>query len=182
MNNINRSIHRVTADDRFATLFIGVYDDESCLLTYVNAGHDPPVIFRPSTAAFGDRDRKVPADATPADGDPCTPAPIEAVKLENGGLLLGVDPNFDYRTSSHALRDGDVILCDTDGMKEAMDKQGQMYGADRLTHVVASHYGDPAEMIIDRIFQDVEIFVGGNPQADDMTLVVGKLSTLPAQS
>jgi sigma-B regulation protein RsbU (phosphoserine phosphatase) len=167
MISINRSLHRVTADDRFATLFVGVYDEETRLLTYVNAGHDPPVIFRRPAASRDESNR----------GGPEGIVPIESVRLENGGLLLGVDPEFDYRISSHTLRDGDVLVCETDGLKEAMDTEGQMYGADRLARTVASHHDESAERIIDRVFQDVETFVGGEPPADDMTLVVGTVST-----
>ena len=167
MISINRSLHRVTADDRFATLFVGVYDEETRLLTYVNAGHDPPVIFR-RPAAWRDESNRGGQEGI---------VPIESVRLENGGLLLGVDPEFDYRISSHTLRDGDVLVCETDGLKEAMDTEGQMYGADRLARTVASHHDESAERIIDRVFQDVETFVGGEPPADDMTLVVGTVST-----
>ena len=74
------------------------------------------------------------------------------------------------------MRDGDVLVCETDGLKEAMDTEGQMYGADRLARTVASHHGESAEWIIDRVFQDVETFVGGKPPADDMTLVIGTVS------
>lgn len=167
MISINRSLHRVTADDRFATLFVGVYDEKTGLLTYVNAGHDPPVIFRRRAARCEEGDRR----------DPEGGISIEAVKLENGGLLLGVDPEFAYTVSSHQMREGDVLVCETDGLQEAMDMEGQMYGADRLAQAVASHHGESAERIIDRVFQDVEAFTGGQPPADDMTLVVGTVST-----
>jgi sigma-B regulation protein RsbU (phosphoserine phosphatase) len=181
MNNINRSLHLVTAEDKFATLFIGIYDEESSLLTYVNAGHEPPLIFRRSAAEAGGNDREPSPDAR-ALPQPSPGGGVEAMRLQNGGLLLGVDPTFTYHTSSHAMRDGDVIVCDTDGMKEATDRRGQMYGAERLTHVVASHHGDSAEEIHGRIFRDVESFVGGGPQADDMTLVVGRVSMRPVLS
>lgn len=54
-----------------------------------------------------------------------------------------------------------------------------MYGADRLAHIVAFHHGESAEKTHGRIFQDIETFVGGELQADDMTLVVGTVSTHP---
>jgi serine phosphatase RsbU (regulator of sigma subunit) len=179
MNNVNRSLHRVTADDRFATLFIGVYDEQNCLLTYVNAGHDPPVVFQFPTATARGGQREILQDARPIHRVTGTITPIDAVKLETGGLLLGVDPNFAYQTMSHKLHDGDILVCDTDGMKDAMDHQGRMYGADKLIHVVASHYRESAERIIDVIFQDVERFAGQKAQTDDITLVVGKVSVCP---
>ncbi|MCI0484142.1 MAG: serine/threonine-protein phosphatase [candidate division NC10 bacterium] len=176
MNNINRSLHLVTADDRFATLFIGIYDDESRLLTYVNAGHDPPVIFRRAMAADAGTRHGILEGIDMSVQARVTPPSIEVIKLENGGLLLGVDPEFAYQTLSEKLHDGDVLLLDTDGMKEAMDARQEMYGAERLTHIVASHHGESAEEIHDRIFADVEAFVGGEPQTDDMTLVIGTVS------
>lgn len=181
MNNINRSLHRVTADDKFATLFIGVYDEEQRQLTYVNAGHDSPVIYRLHTATSDTHSQNKLPSARMVPGTPFgTVSSVEAMKLENGELLLGVDPGFEYHTASRTLRDGDVLVCDTDGIKEAFDKRGQMYGSERLADVVVSHHGESAEKILDHILQDVETFVSGEPQADDMTLIVGTVGGRPS--
>ncbi|MBE0558297.1 MAG: serine/threonine-protein phosphatase, partial [Proteobacteria bacterium] len=133
MNNINRSLHRVTADDKFATLFIGVYNEENHLLTYVNAGHDPPVIFRLPEVEQKTTLPEIVRQARSLPQTPFTETAVEALKLRNGGLLLGVDPNYEYCTSIQELRHGDVFVSDTDGMKEAMNQHGEMYGAERLT-------------------------------------------------
>ncbi len=182
MNNINRSLHRVTADDRFATLFLGVYNEEDCLLTYVNAGHAPPLVFRPSTAHGAGSNLSPPQARSTAERPPQIPDSIEVLKLESGGLLLGVAPDFVYHESSLKLVAGDVFVCETDGITEAKDRTGKMYGSDRLPLIVASHHAESAERIHDRIFRDVESFVGDEPQADDMTLVVGTVSREPALS
>lgn len=181
MSTINRSLHLVTAEDKFATLFIGIYNEENSLLTYVNAGHDPPLVFRRPAASAGGVHRRLPGEVG-AGPQTLSEAAVEAMRLKNGGLILGVDPTFTYHTSSHTMRDGDVIVCDTDGMKEATDRRGRMYGAERLSRVVASYHGESAEEIHGRIFRDVESFVAGGPQADDMTLVVGRVSNRPALS
>jgi serine phosphatase RsbU (regulator of sigma subunit) len=175
MGNVNRSLHLVTADDKFASLFIGIYDEEHRRLTYVNAGHNPPVIFRRSAAMAEEGRQEFLAGSRPiSETRPTTP--IEAVKLQNGGLLLGVESDHEYRTWSQTLQDGDVFVCHTDGVEEAMNKSEEMYGGDRLAHVVASHHGERAEEIHARIFHDIEAFVGEEHRADDMTIVVGKVS------
>jgi len=177
MASINRSLHLATGDDKFATLFIGVYDRETCLLTYVNAGHDPPVLFRSSQAQAQTGAADISLGGPPALSELFVGPALEAVKLQNGGLLLGVDPDVQYDTSTQKLRDGDVIVCDTDGVKEAMNKHGEMYGADRLIQVVTSNHGQPARQIHNLIFQDIESFTGNVPQGDDMTLIVGRLGS-----
>lgn len=96
------------------------------------------------------------------------------MKLQNGALLLGVDPAFAYHTSVQKLLQGNVIVCDTHGVKEAMNEGGEMYGADRLTRIEASNHEHSARHIHTLIFHDIEKFVGKEPQVDDMTLVVGK--------
>ena len=175
IRTVNRSLHLSTADDKFATLFIGVYDDENQELSYVNAGHDAPVVLRWNGSARGaDRSiaRQVRAAAEPAhrgNGLPWT------VKLKAGGLLLGVDPDAEYVVHVQTLRSGDILVCDTDGVKEARNGLGEMYGLERLAHVVSEHRQEPPGRIYSQVLDDIERFVGTEPQFDDMTLVIGKV-------
>jgi serine phosphatase RsbU (regulator of sigma subunit) len=175
ISKVNRSLHLSTADDKFATLFIGVYDDENQTLTYVNAGHDPPVIFRWNPAEDLTTTPTLPWDERSNSQELPTGAPSEIMKLQAGGLLLGVDPDAEYTTIVQRLQHGDIIVCDTDGVKEAKNEHGEMYGSERLTQIVASNQGKSSTQLHNLVISDIERFVGKEPQFDDMTLVIGKV-------
>lgn len=175
IRTVNRSLHLSTAEDRFATLFIGVYDEESHQLSYVNAGHDTPVILRWNGTPHAD-DATSPVGLLPeaepklrANGAPAI------MRLQNGGMLLGVDPDAEYRVEYQTLRPGDLLVCDTDGVKEARNEKGEMYGLERLTDTVAHHRDQSPMRIHGQVLDDIERFVGAEPQYDDMTLIVGKV-------
>jgi sigma-B regulation protein RsbU (phosphoserine phosphatase) len=175
IRTVNGSLHLSTADDRFATLFIGVYDDENQELTYVNAGHDPPVLLRWNGPARGTgrslarEARSAVEPALPENGVPTI------IKLKPGGMLLGVDPAAEYTVNMQTFQPGDILVCDTDGVKEARNGLEEMYGLERLTHVVSEHRQQPLSAIYSQVLDDIERFVGTEPQFDDMTLVIGKV-------
>ena len=66
-------------------------------------------------------------------------------------------------------------MCDTDGVKEARNSLEEMYGLERLAHVVSEHRQQPPSGIYSQVLDDIEKFVGTEPQFDDMTLVIGKV-------
>ncbi|MGB6647520.1 MAG: PP2C family protein-serine/threonine phosphatase [Bacteroidota bacterium] len=175
IRTVNRSLHLSTADDKFATLFIGVYDDESQELTYVNAGHDAPIVLRWNDPPRGTgwplarQLRSAAESPLPENGVPTI------IKLKAGGLLLGVDPAAEYVVDVQTLHSGDILVCDTDGVKEARNELGEMYGLERLAHVVSEHRERPSRRIYSQVLDDIERFVGTEPQFDDMTLVIGKV-------
>ncbi len=175
LSTVNRSLHLSTAEDKFATLFIGIYDEKRRTLTYVNAGHDPPTLFRRGVSAHPVRlpETSPHMDSPPGDHIPGTL--FDAVKLEPGGLLLGVDPDVQYCTSLLKLQYGDILVCDTDGLKEAMNAEGEMYGPERLASIVISHRERSSREIHGSIMADLDRFIEDKPQFDDMTLVVGKV-------
>lgn len=176
MKTVNRSLHASTADDKFATLLMGIYDASLRTLTYVNAGHEPPRVLRwksnGSSSAFVGDHMPLPPEAQV---DQQHTSLLEVLKLSTGGLLLGIDPSEDYPAHVMKLRLGDILVCDTDGLEEASNDAGQHYGHDRLTKVVAENRDHPSSRIHSLVLKDIQQFVGAGPQVDDMTLLVGKV-------
>ncbi|HOI13980.1 MAG TPA: SpoIIE family protein phosphatase [Methanoculleus sp.] len=130
----------------FVTLFYAVADPGKKTLTYVNAGHNPPLLFR--------SDSNMPLD------------------LKGTGIILGVMPEADYDEVTVDLKSGDLILLYTDGVTEAINPGEEQFGVNRLTETVASCRDLPPTAIIDRIRDAVVQFSGDEPQFDDLTLMV----------
>jgi sigma-B regulation protein RsbU (phosphoserine phosphatase) len=145
---INDLIHKNTGADKFITFFWGRLDPEQKRLTYVNAGHNPPIVVH-------------------GDGS------VE--RLSHGGLILGVMKTIvPYQEGSIDLRHGDVIVFYTDGVSEAMDARGSDYTEERLENLVRSLSALPAGEIHRSIIKEIQTFSAGAPQSDDITLMVLK--------
>jgi sigma-B regulation protein RsbU (phosphoserine phosphatase) len=148
MEDINRLMLDATHGQRFATFFYGVYDPAARTLTYVNAGHNYPMLFR---SGGGGPER-----------------------LEEGGTVLGFLPDAAYRQETVALRPGDVLVIFSDGITEAQDGAEGEYGEERLAACAAARLGLPPGELMGAVLADVEAFAGAAPQHDDITLVVAK--------
>jgi hypothetical protein len=132
---------------RFTTAFLGEYDPAARTLTYVNAGHNAPMVCRKSGA-------------------------LE--RLEAGGLPIGILADTPYQSASVTLAPGDWIIIFTDGVVEAVNTQGEEFGEPRLLSVVnASASQSPGELL-QAIMRHIDLFVGATPQHDDMTLLLIK--------
>ena len=142
----NVSLCRDIAADQFVTLFYGALDTVSRRLTYCNAGHSPPLLFR--------------------DGEHC--------ELFEGGLPLGFESDAPYAEGQFTLQGGDVVVFYTDGLTETMDPGLEMFGSRRIPAAVLPHLGEPAAVILDRIFHAARDFARGAPAVDDFTLIVLK--------
>ncbi len=155
MAQLNHSLYKVTASDRYATLFFAVLDASNQTLDYVNAGHNPPLLFRDGTS--------------PMQGV-CT---IES--LEAGGPPVGIFPRSEYRSGHVLLHDGDVLVAYTDGVVESLNPQQEEFGKKRLSDTVRSSLSFSAAEICKRIAEQLQAFVAKSPQWDDITLVVMKV-------
>jgi sigma-B regulation protein RsbU (phosphoserine phosphatase) len=134
---------------RFTTAFLSEYDPQSRTLTYINAGHNAPILRHSSGA-------------------------IE--RLEAGGLPLGIQDGCEYQTGSILLQPNDWLVVFTDGVVEAVNDRDEEYGETRLLSVLNGGVtGTPAKLL-SRIMVDLDFFVGTTPQHDDITclLVVGR--------
>jgi len=139
----------IAADSRagmFVTVFYGILDNATRSLTYVNAGHNPPIILRSSDGMF--------------------------TELGATGIAMGVVTDAEYRAEVCPLATGDVVVLYTDGITEASNEQEQMFGEERLREVIRSTPGARAEEILARILDAVRLFAGKHPRSDDITLMV----------
>ncbi|HOW04238.1 SpoIIE family protein phosphatase [Methanospirillum hungatei] len=131
----------------FVTLFFGVLDAQSCILRYVNAGHNPPVLYR---------------------------AERNLSTLEPTGPVIGLLDDPDYSEGSVTLSPGDVLVIYSDGVTEAMDPDGKLFTEERLYEVIQQHHLSSAEGLMQAIVLAVRTFAGTAPQSDDLTLIVVK--------
>ncbi len=147
-----RNANRLVADDSksgmFVTLFYGVVDAAARKFTYVNAGHNPPLLFRNG-------------------GEP--------QELKATGIILGVMDDADYYERTIDLADGDLLLFYTDGVTEAIDREKEQFGEERLIATVKECRGLPSSEVAARIQKAVFDFCGAEPQFDDLTLMVLKV-------
>ena len=143
----NRWITRDSQSGMFVTLFYGVLDVPTGRLRFTNAGHNPPLLLR--------RDGEVDPLATP-------------------GIALGVIESARLHEAETILEEGDIIVCYTDGVTEAIDEQEQEYGVERLTEVVRQHRDLRTRGIVDAILADLAEHTGKRPAFDDVTLIVIK--------
>jgi serine phosphatase RsbU (regulator of sigma subunit) len=146
VSQVNQSMYKLTASNRFATLFIAVIDASSKALDYVNAGHNPPLLFR------------MDADA--------------AENLEGGGLPVGLIANSQYQAGHLQLHLGDVLVAYTDGVVEALNDQEEEFGEQRLKDIVRLSTSLTAAGICGEVAERLKAYVSDTPQWDDISLVV----------
>jgi sigma-B regulation protein RsbU (phosphoserine phosphatase) len=147
VKEINRHLCESTDDARYATLFFGVYDDSARVLSYLNAGHNPPIVLR----AFGEIER-----------------------LNLGGMVLGLFEGNRYEEGKIRLDPGDLLVIFSDGVTEAVNQQDEEFGDDALVDLIKRHNGLPPEELLARITEEVDRFTGPVPPVDDMTLIVAR--------
>jgi sigma-B regulation protein RsbU (phosphoserine phosphatase) len=145
---INDLISQNTSDGKFITFFWGIFNDINKEIKYVNAGHNPPLLIR---------DNKI-------------------IKLQTGGIILGVMKTFiPYVSETVKLFSGDVLILFTDGITEAMNKQGEEFSDKALETLALSISDKSSQEVVNKIQQEVQKFAEGTTQSDDMTLVVVKV-------
>jgi sigma-B regulation protein RsbU (phosphoserine phosphatase) len=130
---------------RFTTAVLGEYNPVSRRLTYVNAGHNHPVLRR-------------------ANGD------IETLQV--GGLPLGIEANGSYEAASIELRVGDALILFTDGVVEAFNESGEEFGNERWLGAIRNLPDWKAQETLQYLMRRVDEFVGATRQSDDITCFV----------
>ena len=146
----NRFIQEDSQSDMFLTAFYGELDTRSGWMNYVNAGHNPPLIWRNHEQDF--------------------------ISLTISCPLLGVLEDLEVNTTRVHLAEGDVMVLFTDGVTEAMTETYDEFGVDRLSNAVRACLSDnpasTANEIVSRITQEVRDHARGAVQNDDLTLLV----------
>ena len=133
---------------RFTTAFLAEFDPATRSLTYINAGHNNPIVRRSS-------------------------GNIE--HLVAGGLPLGIRAQAVYESGCSVLQPGDWLVIFTDGLIEAMNERGDEYGEPRLLEVLRAGAGSQPDELLRRMLAEVDAFVGATPQHDDITCMLVKI-------
>ncbi len=133
---------------RFTTAFLAEFDPASRRLTYINAGHNAPVLRRSSGA-------------------------VE--RLTNGGLPLGIQVGGGYESGSVVLQTGDWLVIFTDGLVEAVNQHDEEYGEERMLNVLQAGATLAPTELLREMMRDVDGFVGTTPQHDDITTLLVKV-------
>jgi phosphoserine phosphatase RsbU/P len=144
LKSVNQLFFENTPDDRYATLFFGVYDDHSRELEYANCGHNAPLLFR-------------------ADGS------LE--RLHSTSTVIGLSADWECLTKKLVLFPGDLLVVYTDGVTEANDPSGNEFGETRLIDLVRTNSALSPSQLITQIQSSVLAFSADN-QFDDLTLVL----------
>jgi len=132
----------------FVTLFYGILSEKDQTLTYVNAGHNPPVVYRSSDGSIEE--------------------------LMPTGIVLGAVERREFFSRTLDIRTGDIIVMYTDGITESINAREEMFGEERLHSIIRMHARLPAQEILKKILESVQQFTGDMPQFDDITLMVVK--------
>ena len=154
VTEMNRHLTLDTLDaGRFMTLFYMTIDHEKKHLRWVRAGHDPAIIYDPVQDKF------------------------EELK-GNGGLPLGVDEKSVYEEYRKAgLDPGQIIVIGTDGIWEACNRHGEMFGKDRFREIIRRNANAEANEILNAVYSELDSFTLGLKPEDDITLVVMRMDT-----
>ncbi|HTU45527.1 MAG TPA: SpoIIE family protein phosphatase [Bryobacteraceae bacterium] len=147
IGKVNRLLYDASTANRYATFFYAQYDAPSRRLTYVNAGHNPPLLFRAG------------------DGG-------EPTRLEKGGTVIGLLKDSAYSQETVALNAGDVLIVYTDGISETMTVADEEWGEENLIETVRKCDSLSARETITRIMEAADRFASGAKQHDDMTISV----------
>ena len=147
----NKLLHDSTSPEKFVTVFYGILDFSAHNLSYSNAGQDNPHLFSST-------------------GEP--------QRLKVGGIPLSMLESFPYEEETIPMHPGDLLVICSDGIAEAMDSNQAQFGEEKLTEILRElRSASPAE-VIEQIIRAVRAHAGTAPQADDMTIVAVKRSTI----
>jgi sigma-B regulation protein RsbU (phosphoserine phosphatase) len=146
---VNEELCRDNRQGMFATLFLGMLDPLSRQLAFCNAGHVAPYVI---SAGQG---------VVPLTG--------------SRGKPVGIRTSLRYQTGTAKLAPGDGLFLFTDGITEAMDPEGTLYGEERLELALRELAGQPARAVVDGVLAAVRAFAGAAPQADDIAALALRL-------
>ena len=149
MNKINKLMCNSTDGSKFATFFYSIYNETDKSLKFINAGHNPPLLYRMKTNTFSE--------------------------LKTNGFIIGAVPDIKYNEVSESLQEKDILVFYTDGITEAFNLKDELYGTERMKEVINNNINLNAKEICNEILNSVNKYSIGKEQADDMTLLVIKI-------
>ncbi|MGA3350008.1 MAG: SpoIIE family protein phosphatase [Candidatus Sulfotelmatobacter sp.] len=143
---LNHQLYESTPPEKYATLFLGIYDGRSHRLTYSNGGHLPPILIS-------------------KDGG--------VRRLEAGGTVVGLFDNMTYDEGSVEMHPGEIFVAYSDGVTEPENEFGE-FGEERLIELVSANRRLPLIQISQYVTAAVDEWIGDNEQPDDITLVLAR--------
>jgi sigma-B regulation protein RsbU (phosphoserine phosphatase) len=141
---LNEALQERRLDSQYVTMLYAVWNDDNRTLQVANAGAVPPIFCRAG----------------------------EVTNIRAEGFPLGMFPEAEYEEFSVATQPGDAFIFISDGITDAENMQGEMYGTERLSEILCGHRHLPAVQIADAIFADVARFQNGKDRFDDETILV----------
>lgn len=146
VTELNQQLHATTSPEKYATFYFSLYDEITGMLTYTNAGHLPPILFRNGQSSC----------------------------LDVNGTVVGAFPMSQYDESKVQLESGDLLLCYTDGVTEPENEYGEMFGEERLIDLVARNIDREETRIIELVMDAVRLWTGTPELQDDMTVLLAR--------
>jgi phosphoserine phosphatase RsbU/P len=143
---LNSHLYRSTPPEKYATMFLGVWDGTAHRLTYSNAGHLPPFVV-------------------------CRDGSVS--KLEAGGTVIGLFDNCRYDEDAVQLKPGDLFVAYSDGLTEPENEFGE-FGEERLLELLTTNRSEPLEQIAEAVTSAINDWIGAAEQPDDVTLVLAR--------
>ena len=151
VSDVNRAFaNDVEKSGRFMTLFLAQIDSDRRRMVWVNAGHEPAIIYDPASDAFEN--------------------------LKGKGMPLGVNEDATYNELSLEIKPGQLIFIGTDGIRETRNQNDEMFGNQRLQQILRQNAKASAQTVKRTILEAVAEFRGNQAQEDDLTLVVIKVN------
>jgi sigma-B regulation protein RsbU (phosphoserine phosphatase) len=144
---VNEQLCRSTDPNRYATLFLALYDDATGHVRYTNGGHNPAILVAPDGAVR---------------------------RLPPSGTIVGAFEEARFEEDGFHLAPGSVLVLFSDGISEAEDGGGEPFGEERLARLAAAHRGRPPGDLLERVFAEIDGWSGGRERGDDQTLLVVK--------
>ncbi|HEU4932577.1 MAG TPA: GAF domain-containing SpoIIE family protein phosphatase [Pyrinomonadaceae bacterium] len=150
VGKLNRLLFNTTNGEHYVTFFYATFDGATQLLTYVNAGHNPPIYLQ-------------------ADSD------LEVRQLTSGGLVAGAFEHSAYEQETVQMKPNDLLFLYTDGLSEALNVEGEEFGTSRIMDTLKSIKSLSADQIRDVVVRRVKEWCTGMSLYDDLTFVVMKV-------
>ncbi len=150
VSKLNRLLFNTTNGEHYVTFFYATFDEATQLLTYVNAGHNPPIYLQ-------------------ADSD------LEVRQLTSGGMVAGAFEHSAYEQETVQMKPNDLLFLYTDGLSEALNVEGEEFGTSRIMDTLKSIKSLSADQIRDVVVRRVKEWCTGMSLYDDLTFVVMKV-------
>jgi sigma-B regulation protein RsbU (phosphoserine phosphatase) len=148
IGDVNRLVYESSPRHFFASLFYAEYEPATRLLKYVNAGHNAPLVLRPRKGT------------------------CEMFRLDSASMPVGISADTAFSSATFQFEVNDILVAYTDGITEMENQKHELWGEEKLENLLRTCSRRAPEQIIKRILNGLRTFANGQPQRDDMTLIV----------